>query len=100
MDEQLKQKIQNLINSSKVFLFMKGTPEEPRCGFSMQVANILKQSGIPFKSFDVLTDESIRQGIKEFADWPTIPQVYIHGKFIGGCDIVTEMARKGELKGI
>ncbi len=77
---------------------MKGTPEEPQCGFSMQVSQILQQLGIEFKSFDVLSDDDVRQGIKEFANWPTIPQLYIKGQFIGGCDIVTEMAKTGELQ--
>ena len=98
MDQELKRYIEELIESSKVFLFMKGTPEFPMCGFSAKVVNILKQLKIEFKSFDVLEDEALRQGIKEYADWPTIPQVYIKKKFIGGCDIVTELAERGELQ--
>jgi monothiol glutaredoxin len=97
MEEQLKKQIEELVNSSKVFLFMKGTPQEPQCGFSMQVVNILKEKNLEFKSFDVLSDESIRAGIKQFANWPTIPQLYINSKFVGGCDIITQMAQSGEL---
>lgn len=98
MDSHLKQKIENLIKSHKVFLFMKGTPDEPQCGFSAQVAQILQDHTISFKSFNVFEDESLREGIKEYAHWPTIPQLYINGKFIGGCDIVTALAEKGELQ--
>ena len=97
MDPEMKKIIEQKINSSKVFLFMKGTPEDPQCGFSAQVVSILHDLGIEFASFDVLSDESIRQGIKEYANWPTIPQLYINGKFIGGCDIVRELAASGEL---
>ena len=98
MEPQLKQQIESLINSSPVFLFMKGTPTNPQCGFSAQVVGILQQQHIPFQSYDILENEAIRQGIKEYANWPTIPQLYIGGKFIGGCDIVTELAERGELK--
>ncbi len=98
MDEQLQQQIESLIASSNVFLFMKGTPAHPQCGFSAQVVGILQQQNIPFQSCDVLEHEAIRQGIKDHAHWPTIPQLYISGKFIGGCDIVTELAESGELK--
>lgn len=98
MDQELKKIIEQKINSAKVFLFMKGTPEDPQCGFSAQVVNILDDLGIKFGSFDVLSDENIRQGIKEYANWPTIPQLYINGKFIGGCDIVRELAASGELQ--
>ncbi len=93
----MKKIIEEKINSSKVFLFMKGTPEDPQCGFSAQVVSIFEDLGIVFKSFDVLSDENIRQAIKEYANWPTIPQLYINGKFIGGCDIVRELAASGEL---
>ena len=79
---------------------MKGTPEMPQCGFSQKVTDILKGMNVDFSSFDVLSDESIRQGIKEFANWPTIPQLYIGGKFVGGCDIVEQMASNGELKNL
>lgn len=98
MDPTLKQYIEKLIKSQKVFLFMKGTPEQPACGFSMRVMQILKSLNVKFGSFDVYSDESIRQGIKEYANWPTLPQLYINGNFIGGCDIVEEMASKGELQ--
>ncbi|MEK6939156.1 MAG: Grx4 family monothiol glutaredoxin [Nanoarchaeota archaeon] len=97
MNPEMKKIIEQKINSSKVFLFMKGTPDDPQCGFSAQIVSILEELGITFKSFDVLSDENIRQGIKEYAHWPTIPQLYINGKFIGGCDIVRELAASGEL---
>ena len=100
MEEKLKNRIIELINSSPVFLFMKGTSEQPQCGFSARVVAVLKKLEIEFKSFDVYSDEEIRQGIKEYANWPTIPQLYINGKFIGGCDIVVELAEEGELKRI
>lgn len=98
MNNELKKRIESLINSSKVFLFMKGTQEQPRCGFSARVVAVLKHLKIDFKSFDVYSDEEIRQGIKEYANWPTIPQLYIDEKFIGGCDIVEELFSTGELK--
>src|SRR3989338_1533569 len=97
MNQEMKKIIEEKINSSAVFLFMKGTPENPQCGFSAQVGEILDDLGIEFGSFDILSDESIRQGIKEYANWPTIPQLYINGKFVGGCDIVRELAASGEL---
>ena len=95
---ETKKKIENFINENDVCLFMKGTPDAPQCGFSMAVANILKHLNINFKGIDVLEDENLRQGIKEFSDWPTIPQLYIKKEFIGGCDIIKEMFEKGELK--
>ncbi|MBI2102345.1 Grx4 family monothiol glutaredoxin [Candidatus Woesearchaeota archaeon] len=98
MNDQLKKKIEQLINSSKVFLFMKGTPDEPQCGFSWKVVETLKGLGIKFDSFDILSDEEIRQAVKEYSNWPTYPQLYVSGKLIGGCDIVLEMAESGELK--
>ena len=98
MDPVLKQRIEELINSSPLFLFMKGTPQMPQCGFSAQVIEILNEQNIKFKSFNVFEDESIRQGVKEYANWPTIPQIYVKGKFIGGCDILTDLAQSGELK--
>ena len=97
MENDVKQSIEKNIQNNAVFLFMKGTPASPMCGFSAQVIGILKSYGVKFGSFDVLSDESIRQGIKEYADWPTIPQLYINGEFIGGCDIMTEMHQNGEL---
>ena len=98
MEEQLKNKIEQLIKSSKVFLFMKGTPNAPQCGFSMRTVEILKSLNIEFKSFDILSDEDMRQAIKEYSNWPTIPQLYVNGEFIGGCDITEQMAHNGELK--
>jgi monothiol glutaredoxin len=98
MDEQLKIKIQDMIKSKKVFLFMKGTPDSPECGFSMKVASILKRLNIDFGSCNVLENPDIRQGIKIFSDWPTIPQLFINGKFIGGSDIVEQMYENGELE--
>ena len=98
MDNQIKDLIQGHIDSNEVCLFMKGTPDAPQCGFSMAVSNILKILKIEFQSVNVLENESIRQGIKEFSDWPTIPQLYIKGEFVGGCDIVKEMYENGELK--
>ena len=97
---EIKEKIQNLINENDVCLFMKGTPDSPQCGFSMAVSNVLKHLNVKFKGVNVLEDQSIRQGIKDFSDWPTIPQLYIKGEFIGGCDIVKDMFEKGELKKI
>ena len=92
------EKIKNLISENDICLFMKGTPDEPQCGFSMAVSNVLKHSKVKFNGVDVLQDENLRQGIKDFSDWPTIPQLYVKGEFIGGCDIVKEMFEKGELK--
>ena len=95
---EIKKKIENLIDENKVCLFMKGTPDSPQCGFSMAISNVLKHLKVNFKGVNVLEDENLRQGIKEFSDWPTIPQLYIKGEFIGGSDIVKEMFEKGELK--
>ena len=97
MDVETKKNIENKINNDEICLFMKGTPETPQCGFSMTVVNILRIMNLKFSSVDVLKDEKIRQGIKEFSDWPTIPQLYVKGKFIGGCDIVKEMYENKEL---
>ena len=95
---EIKEKIKNLINDNQVCLFMKGTPDAPQCGFSMAVSNVLKHLNVDFKGINVLEDENLRQGIKNFSDWPTIPQLYVKQEFIGGCDIVKEMFEKGELK--
>ena len=100
MDQQIKKAIENEINNNDVCLFMKGTPDAPQCGFSMAVTNVLKHLNVNFKAVNVLEDENLRKGIKEFSDWPTIPQLYVKGEFIGGCDIVKEMFEKGELKNI
>ena len=98
MDQQINELINNEINNNEVCLFMKGTPDAPQCGFSMAVSNILKILEINFKGVNVLADEKLRQGIKEFSEWPTIPQLYIKKEFVGGCDIVKEMYENGELK--
>ena len=97
---EINEKIKTLINNNDVCLFMKGTPDEPQCGFSMAVANVLKHLKVNFNGVNVLEYEKMRQGIKDFSDWPTIPQLYIKGEFIGGCDIVKEMFEKGELKSL
>ncbi len=94
----IKDDIQNLINKNDICLFMKGTPDAPQCGFSMTVANVLKHLDAKFLGVNVLEDQNLRQGIKDFSDWPTIPQLYIKGEFIGGCDIVKDMFDKGDLK--
>ena len=98
MDEQVKSLIQNHIDNNEVCLFMKGTPDAPQCGFSMAVANILKILEVNYKGINVLEDQKIREGIKVFSDWPTIPQLYVKKEFVGGCDIVKEMYESGELK--
>ena len=97
MDQQTKEFIDNEINNNEVCLFMKGTPDAPQCGFSMAVSNILKILGVKFKGINVLENEQLRQGIKEFSDWPTIPQLYLQKEFVGGCDIIKEMYENGEL---
>ena len=96
----INEKIKDIINKNDVVLFMKGTPEMPQCGFSMTVCNILKELKVKFSGFDVLADPEIRQGIKDFSNWPTVPQLYVKGEFIGGCDIAKEMYEKGELQKI
>ena len=93
-----KEKISKLIDDNDICLFMKGTPDSPQCGFSMAVSNVLRHLKVNFKGINVLEDEDLRQGIKDFSDWPTIPQLYVKGEFIGGSDIVKEMFEKGELK--
>ena len=100
MDENTKNLIQNQIDNNDVCIFMKGTPDAPQCGFSMAVTNILKLLEVKFQSVNVLEDQKIREGIKVFSDWPTIPQLYIKKEFVGGCDIVKEMYENGELKKI
>ena len=97
MDQQIKDLISSEIENNEVCLFMKGTPDEPQCGFSMAVSNMLKILDIKFKGINVLENENLRQGIKEFSDWPTIPQLYIKKEFVGGSDIVKEMYENGEL---
>tara|TARA_B100001057_G_scaffold238814_1_gene239070 strand:- start:564 stop:896 length:333 start_codon:yes stop_codon:yes gene_type:complete len=98
MDDQTKDIIKNHIDNNDVCLFMKGTPDAPQCGFSMTVTNLLKILEVNFKSVNVLEDQSIRDGIKTFSDWPTIPQLYVKKEFVGGCDIIKEMYESGELK--
>jgi len=95
---ETNKKIKDLISENNVCLFMKGTPDSPQCGFSMAVSNVLKHLKVKFKGINVLEDENLRQEIKEYSDWPTIPQLYIKNEFIGGCDIVKEMFEKGELE--
>jgi len=98
MDQQTKDLISNEIANNEICLFMKGTPDAPQCGFSMAIANMFKILEVDFKGINVLENQSLREGIKEFSDWPTIPQVYVKKEFIGGCDIVKEMYENGELK--
>ena len=98
MDSALKQRLDQLVGSSLIFVFMKGSKLMPQCGFSNNVVQILNAMAVPFETFDVLSDMEIRQGIKEYSEWPTIPQVYVNGEFIGGSDILIEMYNSGELK--
>lgn len=98
MTPELKARIDNMVNSQKIFVFMKGTKLMPMCGFSNNVVQILNSLAVPFETFDVLEDPEIRQGIKDYSSWPTIPQVYINGEFIGGSDVVIELYQKGELQ--
>ena len=94
----INEQIKSLINENDICLFMKGTPDVPQCGFSLAVANMLKHLNVKFKGINVLENDEMRQGIKQYSDWPTIPQLYIKGEFIGGCDIVKEMFEKGDLQ--
>ncbi len=94
----IKDEIKEMIEKNDICLFMKGTPDSPQCGFSMAVSNVLKHLNVQFKGINVLENQNLRQGIKDYSDWPTIPQLYIKGEFIGGCDIVKEMFEKGDLK--
>lgn len=98
MTPELQQRIDGIVGSSKIVVFMKGTKLMPMCGFSNNVVQILNMLGVPYETVDVLNDEAIRQGIKEYSAWPTIPQVYINGEFIGGSDILIELYQKGELQ--
>ena len=100
MEDTLQERIQGIIDSNDVVLFMKGTKHFPQCGFSASVVEVLRRSGSEFQDVNVLEDPAIRQGIKEFANWPTIPQLYVRGKFVGGCDIIREMYEKGELDAV
>ena len=98
MTDPIHEKIQQLVTKTPVLLFMKGTKESPQCGFSQATVEVLNEIGCPFETVDVLADEEIREGVKVFSDWPTIPQLYVGGKFIGGSDIVTEMHTNKELE--
>jgi monothiol glutaredoxin len=98
MTPELKEKIDNLITKNKIFVFMKGNKLMPQCGFSNNVVQILNTLAVPFETYDVLSDPEIRQGIKEYSNWPTIPQVYINGEFIGGSDVLIELYQQGELQ--
>ncbi len=100
MAEDIKTRIEDLIRNNQVMLFMKGTKQFPACGFSNAVVQILKKEGVSFETFNILADPEIRQGLKEYSNWPTYPQLYVGGKFVGGCDIVTEMHQNGELAGV
>ena len=97
MDKDINTKIKSLIDKNEVCLFMKGTPEIPQCGFSLAVSNVLKHLNVKFNGVNVLEDQEIRDGIKTFSNWPTIPQLYVKGEFVGGCDIVREMQESGDL---
>ena len=98
MDKNTNKKIKDELNKNEVCLFMKGNPEVPQCGFSLAISNVLKHLKVNFKGINILEEADIREGIKEFSDWPTIPQLYIKGEFIGGCDIIKEMFEKGDLQ--
>ncbi len=97
MSEEVRARIEELIKNHKVVLFMKGTRQFPACGFSNTVVQILKKEGVPFETCNILVEGEIRQALKEFSNWPTYPQLYVDGKFVGGCDIVTELHQNGEL---
>ncbi len=98
MTPELKSRIETMVQDNKVFLFMKGSKLMPQCGFSNNAVQILSSLGVPFETFDVLSDPDIRQGIKEFSNWPTIPQIYINGEFVGGSDVLIELYQQGELQ--
>jgi monothiol glutaredoxin len=98
MTPELKAQIEKLVNGNKIFVFMKGSKMMPQCGFSNNVVQILNVLGVPYQTFDILSNPEIRQGIKEYSNWPTIPQVYINGEFVGGCDILIELYQSGELQ--
>ena len=100
MNEQIKDLINKEISENEICLFMKGTPDAPQCGFSMAVSNMLKILEVKFEGINVLENQALREGVKEFSDWPTIPQLYIKKEFVGGCDIIKEMYESGELKKI
>ncbi|KAI1292333.1 Glutaredoxin-related protein 5, mitochondrial [Halotydeus destructor] len=97
VDANLKTKLDDIVKKNKVVVFMKGVPDAPKCGFSNAVSQVLRMHGVAYDSHDVLADENLRQGIKDYSNWPTIPQVYVDGEFVGGCDIIIQMHRSGEL---
>jgi monothiol glutaredoxin len=97
MSNDIRARIEELVNGNKVILFMKGTKAIPACGFSNAVVQILKKEAVAFETFNILSDPEVRQGLKEYSSWPTYPQLYVGGKFVGGCDIVTELHQSGEL---
>jgi len=97
MSDQTRARIEDLVKNHKVMLFMKGSKQIPACGFSNAVVQILKKEAVPFETFNILSDPEVRQAMKEYSSWPTYPQLYIGGKFVGGCDIVTELHQSGEL---
>ncbi|XP_038212990.1 uncharacterized monothiol glutaredoxin ycf64-like [Zerene cesonia] len=96
-DAAVNEKIDKIVKNNKVVVFMKGVPDAPRCGFSNAVVQIMRMHAVPYESHDVLSDENLRQGIKDYSNWPTIPQVFINGEFVGGCDIMLQMHQSGEL---
>ena len=98
MDKTINERIQQELDENQVVLFMKGTPVFPQCGFSATVVQVLNHMGVKFKGIDVLQDPGLRQGVKDFTNWPTIPQLYVKGEFVGGCDIIREMFQSGELQ--
>jgi monothiol glutaredoxin len=98
MRDDIRARIEELIRGDRVMLFMKGTKQFPACGFSNAVVQILKKEGVPFETYNILADPDLRQGLKEYSDWPSYPQLYVGGKFLGGCDIVTELHQTGELR--
>ena len=100
MSDDLKTRIEELIRNNRVMLFMKGSKQFPACGFSNAVVQILKKEGVQFETFNILADPDVRLGLKEYSNWPTYPQLYVGGKFVGGCDIVTEMHQNGELSAV
>ena len=100
MKDPVQERIEREISGHDVVLFMKGTPVFPQCGFSSMVVQVLSRLGVKFKGVDVLSDPALRQGIKAFSDWPTVPQLYVKGEFVGGCDIIREMFQAGELQGL
>jgi len=100
MDQKTKELIENEVGNNEICLFMKGTPDAPQCGFSMAVSNILKILDVNFKGINILENDELREGIKKFSEWPTIPQLYIKGEFVGGCDIIKEMFENGDLKNL